>query len=273
MDRNKLIAIGGVALVLIGIAAFVLTRPSGDPEPDDDDTAQVDEEKDDTKKDDEEDPKDGEDKPEEPVDKSWKPAENEVVWVDDDTPRGSIAKGSEAFASWQWVEGEGHQVHSGKSAVLRKSDEFSQHLFEGARKPLVIEKDDTLFAYVWLDPEDLPEMVMLQWNDGTWAHGAFWGLDKATFGQPGTPTRHGMGLLPEPGKWVRLEVKADKVGLAAGAKISGMAFNQFGGTAYWDTAGVRRASADAKPPEPDKPKPDPGDVVKPDKPRSAAEAR
>lgn len=43
---------------------------------------------------------------------------------------------------------------------------------------------------------------------------------------------------PEPGKWVRLEVAIAKVGLKPGTVVSGLAFTQFGGTAYWDHAGV-----------------------------------
>ena len=47
-----------------------------------------------------------------------------------------------------------------------------------------------------------------------------------------------MGDLPESGEWVRLEVDAQHVGLAAGAQVNGWAFTQFGGTVYWDMAGI-----------------------------------
>src|SRR6185295_2181716 len=40
------------------------------------------------------------------------------------------------------------------------------------------------------------------------------------------------------GEWVRLEIDAEKIGLKPGAKITGMAFTQFGGTVYWDKAGI-----------------------------------
>ena len=46
-----------------------------------------------------------------------------------------------------------------------------------------------------------------------------------------------MGPLPPTGQWVRLEVDAAHVGLAAGAELNGWAFTQFGGTVYWDHAG------------------------------------
>jgi hypothetical protein len=47
-----------------------------------------------------------------------------------------------------------------------------------------------------------------------------------------------MGPLPTAGKWVRLEVDAAKVGMKPGMAINGWAFTQFGGTAYWDRAGI-----------------------------------
>src|SRR2546430_11673718 len=47
-----------------------------------------------------------------------------------------------------------------------------------------------------------------------------------------------MGALPDAGQWVRLEVEANKLGLKPGAKVDGMAFTQFGGTVYWDKAGL-----------------------------------
>ena len=44
--------------------------------------------------------------------------------------------------------------------------------------------------------------------------------------------------LPEPGKWVRLEVAAAEVGLKPGETINGWAFTQHDGTVYWDHAGI-----------------------------------
>ena len=47
-----------------------------------------------------------------------------------------------------------------------------------------------------------------------------------------------MGSLPELGKWVRLSVKAKKIGLKRKAKVNGIAFTQWDGTIYWDKVGV-----------------------------------
>ena len=56
-----------------------------------------------------------------------------------------------------------------------------------------------------------------------------------------TPSRRHLGPLPEAGKWIRLEVPANKVGLYPGAKLNGMAFTQEGGTVHWDKAGLLNA--------------------------------
>jgi hypothetical protein len=47
-----------------------------------------------------------------------------------------------------------------------------------------------------------------------------------------------MGSLPEAGKWVRLEVEAERVGLKPGSLVHGAAFAQYGGVVSWDKAGI-----------------------------------
>ena len=84
---------------------------------------------------------------------------------------------------------------------------------------------------------------MLQYYSTEWLHRANWGDDDAIqYGDKGTTKKVLMGALPETGKWVRLEVEADKLGLTAGSKVYGIAFTQFGGTVYWDKAGIVTAT-------------------------------
>ena len=82
---------------------------------------------------------------------------------------------------------------------------------------------------------------MLQWNDGTWEHRAYWGANQIGFGVDGTNSRRYMGTLPAAGQWVRLEVAASLVGLE-GRSLNGMAFTLYGGRATWDHAGKRPAA-------------------------------
>jgi hypothetical protein len=78
---------------------------------------------------------------------------------------------------------------------------------------------------------------MLQWNDGTWEHRAYWGANNISYGINGTASRRYIGPLPPSGQWVRLEVPAAQVALE-GRNVSGMAFTLYGGRATWDAAGV-----------------------------------
>ena len=97
-----------------------------------------------------------------------------------------------------------------------------QHYFTGAA-PRHINPGDRLFTDVFLDPNNKPDQLFLQWYDGTTWCRAFWGSNFREMGVTGTEGWRYMGGLPEPGKWVRLDVPASYVGLE-GRSISGMAF-------------------------------------------------
>jgi hypothetical protein len=78
---------------------------------------------------------------------------------------------------------------------------------------------------------------MLQWNDGSWEHRAYWGENLIEWGTNGTASRQFMGALPRAGCWVRLEVPAVTVGLE-GREVNGMSFVLWDGRATWDAAGL-----------------------------------
>jgi hypothetical protein len=158
----------------------------------------------------------------------------DYVWIEDDLPPG--AKPSPE--AWQWVAEPDHPVLSGKRSTLRHAEKLSQHFFTDARPGIVVGTGDTFFAYAYLDPADPPKEIMLQWNTGDWSHRAYWGANAIPFGAEGAPTRKLMGPLPPPGEWVRLEVPIKDLLMRGGTEITGWAFTQFGGTVYWDKAGL-----------------------------------
>lgn len=158
----------------------------------------------------------------------------EYVWFDDDPPAGAQLQGN---TEWKFVMKETGPVFSGTKASTRTATELSQHFFTGATTQLKIGDGDKLFAYVYLDPQNPPKEVMLQFNDGAWEHRAYWGENVIPWGAENTAGRFAAGALPKTGEWVRLEVEAAKVGLAPGASLNGWAFTQHGGTAHWDKAG------------------------------------
>ncbi|MFP6762490.1 MAG: DUF1549 domain-containing protein, partial [Planctomycetaceae bacterium] len=173
-------------------------------------------------------------KPEEPLGTL---SEQESVWIEDALPAGAKPEGN---TPWQFVDAPDHPVHSGKKSTVRTGagDGITQHFFTGATDRLKIGENSRLFAYIYLDPKNPPETVQLQFNDGTWEHRASWGADKAFGAGRNNPSNRVIGALPETGKWVRLEVSAESVGLKPGSELNGWAFTQVKGTVHWDTAGI-----------------------------------
>ena len=171
-----------------------------------------------------------------------KPASKEredFVWVEDDFPAG--AKAEVAGAPLKWIDGE--RVLSGKRALTRTADGLAQDFFTGATQPLMVGSQDTLFAYVYLEPTNLPKAIMLQFHTTDWSYRGNWGDEDAIpFGDKASPQKLLLGPLPKAGEWVRLEVDCAKLGLTTGMKIDGFAFTQFGGTVYWDKAGIHTAT-------------------------------
>ena len=155
-----------------------------------------------------------------------------VNWVDDALPLGATPNGNEP---WTWVTSPtpklGTKAHQSTLAAG-----LHEHAFQYASIPMEVATGDTMFVWVYLDPSNVPEQLMLSWNDGSWEHRAFWGADKISYGTLGTASRYRVGNLPAAGQWVKLEVPASAVGLQ-GSKIHGMSFSAFGGRVTWDATG------------------------------------
>jgi RHS repeat-associated protein len=174
------------------------------------------------------------------------PSGSDYVWVEDAVPAGAVLNGVNEIWSWTGASASpapfgGASAHT--SALLSG---VHQHYFDGATQTLSVAAGDRLFSYVYLDPANPPTQVMLQWNDGTWDHRAYWAAAPSASGIPwgaeGTNGRRYMGALPAAGGWVRLEVAASAVGLE-GRTVNGMAFTLYNGKATWDRAGRYRPSA------------------------------
>ena len=167
-------------------------------------------------------------------------------WVNDALPGGAVPGGERE--AWNWIDKQppgftgaraeseayiGTRAHRSARVAGRH-----QHSFTRATERLDVSEGDVLFAHVFLDPAAPPTQVMLQWNDGSWEHRAYWGENRIAWGADGTASRRRMGDLPAAREWVRLEVPAALVGLE-GRSLSGMAFTLYGGRATWDCAGKR----------------------------------
>ncbi len=160
-----------------------------------------------------------------------KPAE--TVWVEDALPPGA-APTADGGDAWTWAADP--KPFSGAAAsVSNAAGGPHQHYFANANPGLPIAAGERLLAYVWLDPANPPTEVMMQFNDGSWEHRAYWGADQLAWGAAG-PSRFHAGELPKAGVWARLEVPASSLGLE-GKTLTGVAFSLFGGRAAWDHVG------------------------------------
>ena len=147
---------------------------------------------------------------------------------------------------------------------------YHEHYFDGANKPFVVNKGESLFVWVYLDPENPPRTLMLQWHTtlplasiraaatgavaaprpgavptpaptpappaANWEQRAYWGENAIARGTDGTSSRLRVGDLPPVGKWVKLSVAADKLKLG-GRGLDGMAFSLLDGRAAFGLAG------------------------------------
>jgi len=175
-----------------------------------------------------------------------KPEAKELVWVEDDFPPNAKIEQEQAT---KWVSHDEGPVLSGQRSLRSSAKGLHQVYFKEGAEPLTIQAGDKVFAYVYLDPKDPPKAIMLQYHSHNWDHRANWGdLDAIPYGNKNTPEKLDMGSLPETGKWVRLEVEARALDLKPGAKVSGLSFTQFDGTAYWDKAGLLSSNDPAQNP-------------------------
>jgi hypothetical protein len=158
----------------------------------------------------------------------------EGVWVEDELPAGAAALGD--GETWNWISTDPAPFFGKLAHQSIVAAGMHQHFFQGASDLLPVSPDEILFAYVYLDPTQMPSEVMLQWNDGSWEHRAYWGANNIPWGIDGTASRRFMGPLPPAAQWVRLEVLAALVGLED-REVNGMAFTLWDGRATWDRAG------------------------------------
>ncbi len=166
-----------------------------------------------------------------------------LVWIDDALPASGKALSDAGFnTKWQFVAETVHKPHAGKSSVQLIAQGLKQVVLTEVTPGLRVGEGDTLFAHVWIDPKNPPKEIMLQWYTTGWLHRAYWGENRIDWGKDRTAERRPKGSLPEAGKWVKLEVPTALVGIAPGSVINGLAFTQFDGTVYWDSAGIETSA-------------------------------
>jgi hypothetical protein len=173
-----------------------------------------------------------------------------VFWVEGALPKGAT-KIKEGGDDWHWIKAVSRPPELGaRAASLQHQSSIStaihEHGFDHAETSLFVEAGDVLFAYVFLDPQNPPKTIMLEWSDGrTWNHRAYWGPNLIPYGTANTTEQRSMGRLPAAGKWVRLDVPASAVGLE-GQEVKGMIFRLHSGRVTWDACGKMSKAANEK---------------------------
>jgi hypothetical protein len=158
------------------------------------------------------------------------------AWMDDTAPAGALL-GSDGGDTWNWISSNPSPFSGARAWQSSIQSGEHQVFVSSAAQPMAIGSSDVLFAYVYLDPNNLPSEVMLQWNDGSgWDHRAYWGANSILWGTDGTASRQSMGALPAAGQWALLQVPVSAVGLQ-NSSATGVAFTLYGGRATWDYAG------------------------------------
>lgn len=167
----------------------------------------------------------------------------ELVWIDDAIPTGASEQTDAVLnRKWNFVFKTELEPYAGEKCVKLDAKGLMQVVAVNAKPGLRVGEGDKLFTYVWIDPKNPPKQIMIQWHTTNWLHRAYWGENRIDWGKDRTTERRSFGQLPDAGKWVKLEVAASAVGINPGSTITGIAFTQFDGTAYWDRSGLLTAT-------------------------------
>lgn len=163
-----------------------------------------------------------------------------IYWLDGQLPAGATTS-AQGGDTWTWIQTkdappDDRGDRATREHVSANAGGIHEHAFDNAQTKLEVGAGDVLFVDVYLDPKHPPKTLMLEWNDGSFDHRAYWGPNLIPWGKPGTPSQWWMGRMPPAGRWIRLEVPAHAVGLE-GHSVKGMAFRLYDGAARWAAAG------------------------------------
>lgn len=173
------------------------------------------------------------------------PAEGEeIVLIDDILPDGASTEGT-----WEW---DTSLKYSGeKSHTESPAKGATEHSYR--TNPVIIPRNSVIEQYVYLDPENMPKGIMLKFkfeNDGKEDEIGIYreGEEEVFMFNNDEPMLYD-GTLPNAGKWEKLQIYCDDLGLV-GAKLTGISFVTYGGRAYWDLTRIRAVKeGEQTPPE------------------------
>lgn len=166
-----------------------------------------------------------------------KPSE-EIVLIDDYLPENSTMEGT-----WDW---DAALKYSGeKSHTQPAAKEIAQHSYKA--NPIEVPKRCVIEQYVYLDPNEIPKGIMLKFSVENGPSGGevgvYWEGEEEVFIFNNDEPMLYYGVLPNAGKWEKLQVYAEDLGLE-GVKLTGIIFITYGGKANWDLTKIRPVKED-----------------------------
>jgi hypothetical protein len=129
---------------------------------------------------------------EDPADQNPKPKPeiSKTIWFEDDFPEGELVTAGDVKFT---IQSEGPVFSGNKSLTRTVKNKVGQDVLTEA-KNLTIPRNGTFFVHCFLDPENPPEAIMLQFYVNGWNHRAVWGdHEKIGWGKKGTHQRVVMG--------------------------------------------------------------------------------
>lgn len=157
----------------------------------------------------------------------------ELVLIDDSLPENSTTEGT-------WIWDDALKYSGEKSHTEPAGKEIAQHSYKS--NSIEIPKNSVIEQYVYLDPNEIPKGIMLKFrveNGPTGGEvGAYWEGEEEVFVYDNDEPMLYHGVLPNAGKWEKLEIYSEDLGLE-GAKLTGISFIVYGGKANWDLTKIR----------------------------------
>ncbi len=156
---------------------------------------------------------------------------------------GQLPAGARLVGDWRWHEEPALLSPSSHAGPVAKGP--SLHYFLHAPRPWLLDKNDNLIQYVYLDPKAPPKEIVLQLYAGGTQKGKrlYWGDNLLDLG---VDSGMRVGALPPAGKWARLRIPLKHFGLTE-AQVNGMLFGQYDGRAFWGPTTRSPADRDREP--------------------------
>ena len=162
---------------------------------------------------------------------------SDFVWIDDALPMGASPQGN---GPWNFVGKPDHPVFSGGLALRNTAEGLNQRFFDNAGRKLKVGAGDTLFAYVYIDPDQSSPG-----NHAPVAHERrlvaprVLGRERDRLGHAtARPSDSRWATCPRRNSGCGWKCPSPSSSSSPARLIDGWAFTQFGGTIYWDKAGI-----------------------------------